>query len=93
MPKGAPTPSPSHGDQQPLGLEAALGQVEDIVRQIESGEIGLERAIVEYERGVGLIKHCRGILDKAEQRVTDLTAQMQASTEATKPKSKPDPTA
>jgi len=52
--------------------------VEGIIERIESGQIGLERSLAEYERGVALIKRCRQVLDRAEQRVEELTAQMQA---------------
>jgi exodeoxyribonuclease VII small subunit len=62
----------------PLDFEKAVEQVEGIIERIESGQIGLERSIAEYERGVALIKRCRQVLDRAEQRVEELTAQMQA---------------
>lgn len=62
----------------PQGFEQCLEQVEQIIARIEAGEIGLEQSIAEYERGVVLIRQCRETLQKAEQRVKDLTAQMQA---------------
>jgi len=57
-----------------LGFEAALEQVESIIDRIESGEAGLEDSIEAYERGMGLLRRCRGILDRAEQRVRELSA-------------------
>jgi len=65
-----------------LDFEKAVEQVEKIIERIESGEIGLEKSIVEYERGVALLKRCREVLDRAEQKVQDLTAQMQADAPA-----------
>lgn len=59
-------------------FEAAIEEVEAIIRRIEAGEVGLEQSIEQYERGVRLIKQCRTVLDRVEQRVADLTAQMQA---------------
>lgn len=56
-----------------LSFEDAIDRLEDIVEQIESGEVGLEQALSQYEQGQGLIKRCRGILDKAEQRIAELT--------------------
>ncbi|MCA9300212.1 MAG: exodeoxyribonuclease VII small subunit [Phycisphaerales bacterium] len=53
-------------------FDEALEQVETLIEQIEHGEIGLEEALDAYEKGAGLIKHCRTILDKAEQRVSEL---------------------
>ena len=45
--------------------------------RIESGEVGLEESLAEYERGVTLITHCRGKLDAARQKVEDLTRKLQ----------------
>ncbi|MGB0768855.1 MAG: exodeoxyribonuclease VII small subunit [Phycisphaeraceae bacterium] len=64
-----PTPSP---DKEP-SFEQAIDTLEDLIEQIESGEVGLEDAIARYEEGQSLIKRCRGILDKAERRIAELT--------------------
>ena len=69
--------SKKKGDQEP-GFEEALEAVERIISQIESGEIGLEQSLAEYERGVLLIRKCRETLERAEQRVRDLTGRMKA---------------
>jgi exodeoxyribonuclease VII small subunit len=62
-----------------LTFEEAQAQLEAIIARIESGEAGLEEALASYERGVRLLKHCRAMLDKAEQSFTDLTAQVQSA--------------
>lgn len=67
----APSPSPDGS----LSFEEALARLEQIIEKIESGEVGLEKAIAEYERGVALIRRCKDILQKAEQRVDELTRQ------------------
>ena len=64
-----PKPSPD----KETSFEQAIDKLEDLVEQIESGEIGLEQALAQYEQGQVLIKHCRGILDKAERRIAELT--------------------
>ena len=64
-----PKPSP---DKEP-SFEQAIDTLEDLIEQIESGEVGLEKAIAQYEQGQALIKRCRGILDKAERRIAELT--------------------
>jgi len=56
-----------------LTYEQALAKVEGIADRIESGEIGIEEAVAEYESAMALIKHCRTILDRAEQKITKLT--------------------
>lgn len=70
--------SPAPKQEPPLDFDRALEQVEEIIRRIEAGEIGLEASIAEYERGVGLVRACRERLLKAEQRVKDLSALLQA---------------
>jgi exodeoxyribonuclease VII small subunit len=56
-----------------LSFEQAVEQLEQIIDRIEGGQIGLEQSLVEYERGIALREHCRTILAKAEQRVTEIT--------------------
>ena len=65
MPSTSPDKEPS--------FEQAIDKLEDLIEQIESGEVGLEEAIAQYEQGQALIKRCRGILDKAERRIAELT--------------------
>lgn len=59
--------------EQDLSFEQAIDNLEGIVERIESGEVGLEAALSQYEQGQALIKRCRGILDKAERRIAELT--------------------
>jgi len=72
---GPPGPPGSAGEPT---FEDALEQVEAIIERIERGEVGLEESLAEYERGVELIKKCRGILERAEQRVEELTRRMES---------------
>ena len=44
-----------------------------MVERIESGEVGLEASLKEYETGMALIAHCRTILSAAEQKIAELT--------------------
>ena len=78
----ARSPKPRKSDELPapstLTYEQAIAEAEGIVDRIESGEAGLDRSIAEYERGMLLLKRCREFLQRAEQRVQDLTEQMQA---------------
>lgn len=54
-------------------FEQALDELESIIARVESGEVGLEKSIDEYERGVALIKRCRAVLERAEQRIQQLS--------------------
>jgi exodeoxyribonuclease VII small subunit len=72
-------PKPSATNPQRPKFEDALAQIESIIERIEAGEIGLEESLVEYERGVGLIQHCRDTLDNARKKVEDLTSKLEAA--------------
>jgi exodeoxyribonuclease VII small subunit len=56
----------------PRNFEEALSELEKILSEIESGEIGLEESIARYERGQFLIQHCRAVLGKAEKQIESL---------------------
>lgn len=56
-----------------LGFEQSLKEVEQIVGQLESGELGLTDSLENYERGIGHLKQCHALLDAAEQRVSVLS--------------------
>ncbi len=55
-----------------LTFEQALARLEEIVRQMEEGEVALEQSLSLFEEGVSLSKHCASRLHKAEQRVVTL---------------------
>lgn len=52
-----------------LSFEAGLQQLESIVKEMESGELPLERALELFERGMKLSDVCRKQLQDAETRV------------------------
>jgi len=52
-----------------MSFEDALGELETIVRGLESGQQKLEDAIKAYERGAALRRHCEAKLAEAEARV------------------------
>jgi exodeoxyribonuclease VII small subunit len=56
----------------PKSFEDALQELEQILSQIESGEVGLEESLTRYERGQFLIQHCRAILGRAEKQIEKL---------------------
>ena len=55
-----------------LSFEEALESVETIIDRIEAGELGIEAAIEQYEQGTKHLQRCRGILNRVEQRITEL---------------------
>jgi len=52
-----------------LTFEQAMEKLEAIVSQIEEGKVPLEQSIDRYAEGIELVKQCRAILDKAEQKI------------------------
>lgn len=54
-------------------FEAALKQLEEIVREMESGDLSLEQAVKRYEAGITHSKYCLDILDQTEKKITQLT--------------------
>lgn len=60
--------------EQEIPYEQLIEQLEGVVDQIEGGELGLEDSIKGYEHGIELVKRARIILDRAEQRITELNA-------------------
>ena len=58
-------------DKEP-SFEQNLEKLQSIVEKIESGELGLEDMINQYEDGIKLIKACREILDTAELKINKL---------------------
>jgi len=55
--------------KEELTFEQALKNLEQIISQVEQGQIGLEDSIEKYEQGMKLIKHCRAILEQCEKRI------------------------
>ena len=56
-----------------LSFEEAIKELTDIVGKIEQGQIPLQDSLQQYERGMALIKQCRTILQKAEERIEKIT--------------------
>jgi len=52
-----------------MSFEDALAELEQIVRRLEGGQVKLDEAILSYERGAQLKRHCERKLNEAQQRV------------------------
>ncbi len=52
-----------------MTFEAALKSLEEIVGQLDSGEIDLDKAVEAYERGTRLKEHCEKKLKEAQLRI------------------------
>jgi exodeoxyribonuclease VII small subunit len=57
-----------------LGFESAFAELEQVVQQLEAGDLPLEQAMALFERGMALAAHCNARLDAAELRVSQLVS-------------------
>jgi exodeoxyribonuclease VII small subunit len=55
-----------------LSFEQCIEMLTGIVDKIESGQVPLAESLQQYEKGMSLIKHCRGILLDAEKRIEEI---------------------
>jgi exodeoxyribonuclease VII small subunit len=60
--------------EKKLNFEQAMTRLEEIVALLERGEAPLEQSLALFEEGSKLLRQCTGLLDKAEQKVSKLTA-------------------
>src|SRR5216684_2292325 len=56
-------------EKAPPSFEAGLQELEQIVKEMESGDLPLERALGLFEKGMELSSNCRKQLEEAETRV------------------------
>lgn len=54
----------------PISYEAALAELEQMVAQLESGQLPLDQLMAGYQRGAELLKFCRSKLDAVEQQIS-----------------------
>ena len=54
-------------------FEQSLTDLEQLVEQMESGELSLEKALETFEQGIQLTRNCQTMLSEAEQKVQLLT--------------------
>ena len=73
------------------GLEKSLAELEALVGRLEQGDLPLEQALKEFERGVKLTRQCQAVLEEAEQKVEILLKKTeQAEPSPFNPPSDPD---
>ena len=54
-------------------FESALAELESIVKNLENGNLTLEKSLALFERGVELSRYCHTRLEDAERRIEVLT--------------------
>jgi len=56
-----------------IHFEQSITELEEIVRQLEKGELTLEDSLKQFEKGIGLARRCQDVLQQAEQKIETLT--------------------
>ncbi|PRQ08547.1 exodeoxyribonuclease VII small subunit [Enhygromyxa salina] len=57
-----------------VSAEALLGRLDEVVRELETGELPLEQALARFEEGVRLVRDGEQLLASVEQRIEILLA-------------------
>jgi exodeoxyribonuclease VII small subunit len=57
------------GEEKGASFESGLQELEKIVKEMESSELPLERALELFEKGMKLSESCRKQLEEAETRI------------------------
>ncbi|KTC82574.1 exodeoxyribonuclease VII small subunit [Legionella cherrii] len=66
---------------QDMHFEQSIMELEEIVRQLEKGELSLEDSLKQFEKGISLARRCQDVLQKAEQKIEILTSAERSSDE------------
>lgn len=61
---------------RPASFEQAMAELEQLVAQMEAGELPLEASVAAYKRGSELVKFCAVQLDKVDSQVKVLEGDM-----------------
>lgn len=72
-------------DISAMSFEDALRALEQVVRQLESGDVPLDASIELYERGEVLRQHCQQRLDAAQARIEKIVQGPDGSAQGTVP--------
>ena len=62
--------------EAPASFEEAMTELQQLVAQMEAGELALEASITAYKRGSELVKYCLAQLDKVDSQVKILEGDM-----------------
>ena len=64
-------------------FEKAMEKLEEIVQELESGDLPLEKAMQRFEEGIKLSKFCSDKLDETEKKISLLTRKMDGTVSQT----------
>jgi len=73
------------GDIEEMSFEAALAELEQIVRSLEQGQAPLDESIELYQRGDKLKRHCEARLKAAQARIEKIALGPDGQPQGTEP--------
>jgi exodeoxyribonuclease VII small subunit len=59
-------------EETAASFESCLEELERVVKELEAGDLALERSLELFEKGISLSESCRKQLEKVETRVEEL---------------------
>lgn len=68
-----------------MSFEQAMGELEQVVSQLDRGDVALDASIKLYERGALLKAHCEAKLREAEEKVEQLVLNADGQPTGTRP--------
>jgi len=81
MAKAATSEKSPRGERKPVSseietaapiapsFEEAMAELQQIVNDLEDNSLGLESSLIQFERGIGLLRNCHTFLEQAEQKI------------------------
>jgi exodeoxyribonuclease VII small subunit len=64
-----PAAEPRVAGDAPPTFEEAMSELQQIVSDLEDNSLGLEASLMQFERGIGLLRNCHSFLEQAEQKI------------------------
>lgn len=55
--------------ESPLAFEESFNELQEIVGQLEDGQLTLGQSLAQYEKGIARLRECYQALDQAEQKI------------------------
>ena len=67
--------TPNSSSAESPTFEVAFAELQQVVEQLEAGDLDLDRVVQLFDRGTALVQTCDRLVADAELRVTRLTAE------------------
>ncbi len=63
-------------EEEEMKFEDALRRLEEVVEEMEKGEMTLDEMVKKFEEGIKLFKICKEKLERAEARIEELSREI-----------------